>query len=50
MNRRPRLLATAAAGATAALLLTACGGGDDESKGNDKIAGADTGGVGFGFS
>ncbi|MER7975981.1 MULTISPECIES: hypothetical protein [unclassified Streptomyces] len=44
MNRRPRLLATAAAGATAALLLTACGGGDDESKGNDKIAGADTGG------
>ncbi|MFF4348956.1 hypothetical protein [Streptomyces sp. NPDC001530] len=44
MNRRPRLLATAAAGATAALLLTACGGGDDGSKGNDKIAGADTGG------
>ncbi|MFF0186142.1 hypothetical protein [Streptomyces sp. NPDC005244] len=43
MNRRPRLLATAAVGATAALLLTACGGGSDESKGNDKIAGADTG-------
>ena len=43
MNRRPRLLATAAVGATAALLLTACGGGDDASKGNDKIAGADTG-------
>ncbi|MFE9808100.1 hypothetical protein [Streptomyces sp. NPDC005548] len=43
MNRRPRLLATAAVGATAALLLTACGGGADESKGNDKIAGADTG-------
>ncbi|MER5472763.1 hypothetical protein [Streptomyces sp. NPDC002685] len=44
MNRRPRLLATAVVGATAALLLTACGGGDDEPKGNDKIAGADTGG------
>ncbi|MET7940525.1 hypothetical protein [Streptomyces sp. NPDC005302] len=43
MNRRPRLFATAAVGATAALLLTACGGGADESKGNDKIAGADTG-------
>ncbi|MET9889274.1 hypothetical protein ABZZ47_03495 [Streptomyces sp. NPDC006465] len=44
MNRRPRLLATAAVGATAALLLAACGGGDEEPKGNDKIAGADTGG------
>ncbi|MET7701027.1 hypothetical protein [Streptomyces sp. NPDC005485] len=42
-RRRPRLLTTAAAGATAALLLTACGGGDGGSKGNDKIAGADTG-------
>ncbi|MGW3662917.1 hypothetical protein [Streptomyces sp. NPDC005141] len=44
MNRRPRLLVTAALGATAALLLTACGGGDEKPKGNDKIAGADTGG------
>ncbi|MFC7261212.1 hypothetical protein [Streptomyces lutosisoli] len=44
MNRRPRLLATAAVGATAALLLTGCGGGGGGSKGNDKIAGADTGG------
>ncbi|MGW3817223.1 hypothetical protein [Streptomyces sp. NPDC005046] len=44
MNRRPRLLVTAAVGATAALLLTACGGGDEKPKGNDKIAGADTGG------
>lgn len=44
MNRRPRLLTTAAVGAAAALLLTACGGGGGGSKGNDKIAGADTGG------
>ncbi|MFF1766366.1 hypothetical protein [Streptomyces sp. NPDC058249] len=45
MTRRPRLLATAAVGATAALLLTACGGsGNGGSKGNDKIAGADSGG------
>ncbi|WP_406372271.1 hypothetical protein OG788_19110 [Streptomyces sp. NBC_00647] len=44
MNRRPRLLVTAVVGATAALLLTACGGGDEKPKGNDKIAGADTGG------
>ncbi|WP_369246978.1 hypothetical protein [Streptomyces sp. R41] len=44
MNRRPRLLTTAAVGAMAALLLTACGGNDSGSKGNDKIAGADTGG------
>ncbi|MER5381525.1 hypothetical protein ABT040_14760 [Streptomyces sp. NPDC002688] len=44
MNRRPRLLVTAVVGATAALLLTACGGGDGKPKGNDKIAGADTGG------
>jgi hypothetical protein len=43
VNRRPRLLTTAAAGAAAALLLTACGGSDGGSKGNDKIAGADTG-------
>ncbi|MPY30421.1 hypothetical protein FNH09_03585 [Streptomyces adustus] len=42
MTRRPRLLTTAAAGATALLLLTGCGGGDGGSKGNDKIAGADT--------
>jgi hypothetical protein len=44
VNRRPRLLTTAAVGAAAALLLTACGGGGGGSKGNDKIAGADTGG------
>ncbi|MFD4621783.1 hypothetical protein [Streptomyces sp. NPDC058475] len=45
MIRRPRLLVTAAVGATAALLLTACGGsGNGDSKGNDKIAGADSGG------
>ncbi|MFI6334896.1 hypothetical protein [Streptomyces sp. NPDC050535] len=44
MNRRPRLLATAALGAATALLLTGCGGGDDDSTGNDKIAGAETGG------
>lgn len=44
MNRRPRLLTSAAVGAVAALLLTACGGGGGGSKGNDKIAGADTGG------
>lgn len=45
MTRRPRLISTAAAGAMAALLLAGCGGGgdDDGSKGNDKIAGADTG-------
>ncbi|MFJ4831421.1 hypothetical protein ACIP79_16075 [Streptomyces sp. NPDC088747] len=44
MNRRPRLLATAAFGAATALFLTGCGGGDSDSAGNDKIAGADTGG------
>ncbi|MFF4400108.1 hypothetical protein [Streptomyces sp. NPDC001480] len=45
MTRRPRLLTTATAGAMAALLLAGCGGGGDGgSKGNDKIAGADTGG------
>jgi hypothetical protein len=42
VKRRTVPAATALA-ATAALLLTACGGGDDNSKGNDKIAGADTG-------
>src|SRR5690242_6236458 len=45
VTRRPRLLPTATAGAMAALLLAGCGGGGDGgSKGNDKIAGADTGG------
>ncbi|MFF3406650.1 hypothetical protein ACFYW8_10610 [Streptomyces sp. NPDC002742] len=43
MNRRPTLLAAAALTAVAALSLSACGGGGDSSKGNDKIAGADTG-------
>ncbi|MFJ3336629.1 hypothetical protein [Streptomyces sp. NPDC086766] len=43
MTRRTRLLSTAVAGTTAALLLTGCGGSDSDSKGNDKIAGADTG-------
>ncbi|MFD5004446.1 hypothetical protein ACFWMV_16210 [Streptomyces mutabilis] len=44
MNRRPTLLAAAAMSALAALSLSACGGGEESSKGNDKIAGADTGG------
>ncbi|MFF1676062.1 hypothetical protein ACFVYG_08520 [Streptomyces sp. NPDC058256] len=44
MNRRPSLLATVALGAASAVLLTGCGGGDGDSTGNDKIAGADTGG------
>ncbi|MDQ0387313.1 hypothetical protein J2S54_004133 [Streptomyces sp. DSM 42143] len=44
MNRRPTLLAAAAMSAVAALSLSACGGGEESSKGNDKIAGADTGG------
>ncbi|WP_217163634.1 hypothetical protein [Streptomyces sp. AC512_CC834] len=43
MNRRPTLIA-ATLTAVAALSLSACGGGDDTSEGNDKIAGADTGG------
>ncbi|MET7381108.1 hypothetical protein ABZT08_20190 [Streptomyces sp. NPDC005526] len=43
MTRRTRLLSTAVAGTTAALLLAGCGGSDSDSKGNDKIAGADTG-------
>lgn len=43
MNRRPTLLAAAALTAAAALSLSACGSGDGGSKGNDKIAGADTG-------
>ncbi|MFI6339493.1 hypothetical protein [Streptomyces sp. NPDC050535] len=42
--KRRSLPVAAAFAATAALLLTACGGGDDDTKGNDKIAGADTGG------
>ncbi|MFG2790555.1 hypothetical protein [Streptomyces sp. NPDC048419] len=42
MKRRTLPAATALA-AAAALLLTACGGGDDNSKGNDKIAGANAG-------
>jgi hypothetical protein len=41
--KRRTLPAAAALAATAALLLSACGGGGDSSKGNDKIAGADTG-------
>ncbi|MGW3724966.1 hypothetical protein [Streptomyces sp. NPDC000851] len=45
MTRRPRrLITTAAAAVTAALLLTGCGGDDGEAKGNDEIAGTDTGG------
>ncbi|MGW4818708.1 hypothetical protein ACWEP4_06950 [Streptomyces sp. NPDC004227] len=45
MTRRPtRLLTTVVAGTAAALLLAGCGGGDGDSKANDKIAGADTGG------
>jgi hypothetical protein len=42
VNRRPTLLAAIALTAAAALSLSACGS-DDSSKGNDKIAGADTG-------
>ncbi|WRZ91327.1 hypothetical protein OHB54_20975 [Streptomyces sp. NBC_01007] len=41
--KRRSLPVAAAFAATTALLLTACGGGGDSSKGNDKIAGADTG-------
>jgi hypothetical protein len=41
--KRRSLPVAAAFAATTALLLTACGGGSDSSKGNDKIAGADTG-------
>jgi hypothetical protein len=41
--KRRSLPVAAAFAATTALLLTACGGGDDSSKGNDKIAGANTG-------
>ncbi|MET8098262.1 hypothetical protein ABZV29_17535 [Streptomyces sp. NPDC005236] len=40
---RRSLPVAAAFAATTALLLTACGNGGDGSKGNDKIAGADTG-------
>ena len=44
-RRRPTLLATLALTATAALTLSACGSDDDSTgKGEDKIAGADTGG------
>ncbi|MBC9728825.1 hypothetical protein [Streptomyces sp. TRM68367] len=43
MNGRPTLLAAAALTFVAALSLSACGSGDDNSKGNDKIAGADVG-------
>lgn len=44
MNRRPTLLAAAALTAAAALSLSACGSdGSSKDKGNDKIAGADTG-------
>ncbi|MEV5982316.1 hypothetical protein [Streptomyces sp. NPDC052114] len=43
MNRRPALLAAAALTTAAVLSLSACGSGDGESKGNDKIAGADSG-------
>jgi hypothetical protein len=41
--KRRTLPAATALAAIAALLLTACGGGDDNSKGNDKIAGANAG-------
>ncbi|MEU0432766.1 hypothetical protein [Streptomyces sp. NPDC006290] len=40
--KRRSLPVAAAFAATTALLLTACGGGGDSSKGNDKIAGADS--------
>ncbi|GAP49774.1 hypothetical protein [Streptomyces azureus] len=44
MNRRPTLLAALTLTAAAALTLSACGSDDSsESKGNDKIAGADAG-------
>ncbi|OIK01218.1 hypothetical protein [Streptomyces monashensis] len=43
MDRRLRPLATATAGALTVLLLAACGGGGGDSKGNGKIAGAETG-------
>ncbi|MFD6291774.1 hypothetical protein ACFWDP_37475 [Streptomyces anthocyanicus] len=44
MNRRPTLLAAITLTAAAALTLSACGGDSDANdKGNDKIAGADTG-------
>ncbi|MFI1354007.1 hypothetical protein ACH4TV_10540 [Streptomyces sp. NPDC020898] len=44
MNRRPTLLAALALTAAAALSLSACGSDDSsKGKGNDKIAGADTG-------
>ncbi|MFE6481923.1 hypothetical protein ACFVGN_03115 [Streptomyces sp. NPDC057757] len=43
--KRRSLPVAAAFAATTALLLTACGGEDDNTKGNDKIAGADTSGT-----
>ncbi|MFJ8086335.1 hypothetical protein ACIQ6Y_37975 [Streptomyces sp. NPDC096205] len=43
MNRRPALLAAVALTVVTALSLSACGSGEDSAKGNDKIAGADTG-------
>ncbi|MEV5435598.1 hypothetical protein AB0K80_06130 [Streptomyces sp. NPDC052682] len=44
MNRRPTLRAALTLTAAAALTLSACGSGDSpKDKGNDKIAGADTG-------
>ncbi|WP_107410267.1 hypothetical protein [Streptomyces luteocolor] len=44
MTRRPTLLAAAALTTAAVLSLSACGGSDGDSKDNDKIAGADSGG------
>ncbi|MEU6278737.1 hypothetical protein [Streptomyces sp. NPDC047028] len=41
--KRRSLPVAAALVASASLLLTACGGGGEQSKGNDKIAGAETG-------
>ncbi|MFC8131267.1 hypothetical protein [Streptomyces sp. NPDC057302] len=43
MTRRPALLAATALTAAAVLSLSACGGGDGDSKGSDKIAGAESG-------
>ncbi|MFJ8804830.1 hypothetical protein [Streptomyces sp. NPDC102490] len=42
-RRRPTLLAALTLTATAALTLSACGNDDSSDKGEDKIAGADTG-------
>jgi hypothetical protein len=43
--KRRNLPVAVALAASAALLLTACGGGGDTPEGNDKIAGAETGGT-----